>query len=138
MPGNFDLKEEIRDCWSRRPETFDLAFGHRIARGHEAVSSCMPSCQTAWESRRSKRASSRGARRASKGEAGAPALGLAAQGAALQRVLRGFALRAARLRMRGVGGCRARAPGVLRVCSCCSSAAVPAVANTPKSKSLIP
>ncbi|NKM63015.1 hypothetical protein GFL58_18770 [Rhizobium leguminosarum bv. viciae] len=45
MVGNFDLKDEIRDCWSRRPETFDLAFGHRIARGHEAVSSCMPSCQ---------------------------------------------------------------------------------------------
>ncbi|NKK98554.1 hypothetical protein GFM02_09775 [Rhizobium leguminosarum bv. viciae] len=36
MVGNFDLKEEIRDCcWSKRSETFDLAFGHRIARGHE-------------------------------------------------------------------------------------------------------
>ncbi|MBY5809420.1 hypothetical protein [Rhizobium leguminosarum] len=36
MVGNFDLMEKIRDYWSRRPETFDLAFGHRIARGHEA------------------------------------------------------------------------------------------------------
>lgn len=50
MAGNFDLKEGIRDCWSRRSETFDLAFGHRIASGHKAgaVSSCMPSCQNRW------------------------------------------------------------------------------------------
>ncbi|CUX16611.1 methyltransferase domain-containing protein [Rhizobium oryzihabitans] len=34
--GNFDLKEEIRDYWSKRSETFDLAFGHRIAAGPEA------------------------------------------------------------------------------------------------------
>lgn len=34
--GNFDLKEEIRDYWSKRSETFDLAFGHKIAPGPEA------------------------------------------------------------------------------------------------------
>lgn len=34
--ANFDLKEEIRDYWSKRSETFDLAFGHRIAPGPEA------------------------------------------------------------------------------------------------------
>ncbi|MDR6759150.1 ubiquinone/menaquinone biosynthesis C-methylase UbiE [Mycoplana sp. BE70] len=34
--SNFDLKEEIRDYWSKRSETFDLAFGHRIAPGPEA------------------------------------------------------------------------------------------------------
>jgi ubiquinone/menaquinone biosynthesis C-methylase UbiE len=34
-PANFSLKEEIRDYWSRRSETFDLAFGHRIAPGPE-------------------------------------------------------------------------------------------------------
>ncbi|MFK0207910.1 class I SAM-dependent methyltransferase [Agrobacterium sp. NPDC090283] len=34
--GNFDLKEEIRDYWSKRSATFDLAFGHRIAAGLEA------------------------------------------------------------------------------------------------------
>lgn len=33
--ANFNLKEEIRDYWSRRSETFDLAFGHRIPRGPE-------------------------------------------------------------------------------------------------------
>lgn len=33
---NFDLKEEICDYWSKRSETFDLAFGHRIAPGPEA------------------------------------------------------------------------------------------------------
>ncbi|MGH6762000.1 MAG: class I SAM-dependent methyltransferase [Phyllobacterium sp.] len=32
---NFNLKEEIRDYWSRRSETFDLAFGHRIPPGPE-------------------------------------------------------------------------------------------------------
>ncbi|MGV1757416.1 class I SAM-dependent methyltransferase [Rhizobium sp. A22-96] len=34
--ANFHLKEEIRDYWSKRSETFDLAFGHRIAPGPEA------------------------------------------------------------------------------------------------------
>ena len=34
--ANFDLKEEIRDYWSKRSETFDLAFGHKIAPGPEA------------------------------------------------------------------------------------------------------
>jgi len=33
---NFHLKEEIRDYWSKRSETFDLAFGHKIAPGPEA------------------------------------------------------------------------------------------------------
>lgn len=33
--SNFNLKEEIRDYWSKRSETFDLAFGHRIPRGPE-------------------------------------------------------------------------------------------------------
>lgn len=33
---NFDLKEEIRDYWSKRSETFDLAFGHKIPPGPEA------------------------------------------------------------------------------------------------------
>ncbi len=32
---NGDLKEDIRDYWSRRSETFDLAFGHRIPEGPE-------------------------------------------------------------------------------------------------------
>lgn len=32
---NYDLKEDIRDYWSRRATTFDLAFGHRIAPGPE-------------------------------------------------------------------------------------------------------
>lgn len=34
-PRNFNLKEEIRDYWSRRSETFDLAFGHKIPPGPE-------------------------------------------------------------------------------------------------------
>lgn len=34
-PSNFDLKEDIRDYWSKRSETFDLAFGHRIPAGPE-------------------------------------------------------------------------------------------------------
>lgn len=34
--ANFDLKEEIRAYWSKRSETFDLAFGHRIPAGPEA------------------------------------------------------------------------------------------------------
>jgi SAM-dependent methyltransferase len=33
--ANFDLKDEIRDYWSKRSETFDLAFGHRIPPGPE-------------------------------------------------------------------------------------------------------
>lgn len=33
--SNFDLKEDIRDYWSLRAATFDLAFGHHISRGHE-------------------------------------------------------------------------------------------------------
>ncbi len=33
---NFDLKEEIRSYWSKRSQTFDLAFGHFIAPGPEA------------------------------------------------------------------------------------------------------
>lgn len=32
---NYNLKEDIRDYWSRRAATFDLAFGHRIAPGPE-------------------------------------------------------------------------------------------------------
>lgn len=35
MITNFDLKEDIRDYWSRRSKTFDLAFGHRIPPGPE-------------------------------------------------------------------------------------------------------
>jgi len=34
-PRNYDLKEDIREYWSLRAETFDLAFGHRIAPGPE-------------------------------------------------------------------------------------------------------
>lgn len=33
---NFNLKEEIREYWSKRSQTFDLAFGHRIPAGPEA------------------------------------------------------------------------------------------------------
>lgn len=33
---NFNLKEEIRSYWSKRSQTFDLAFGHFIAPGPEA------------------------------------------------------------------------------------------------------
>jgi ubiquinone/menaquinone biosynthesis C-methylase UbiE len=32
---NTNLKEDIRDYWSRRSQTFDLAFGHRIPQGPE-------------------------------------------------------------------------------------------------------
>ena len=32
---NTSLKEDIRDYWSLRSETFDLAFGHRIPQGPE-------------------------------------------------------------------------------------------------------
>ncbi|WP_445242158.1 class I SAM-dependent methyltransferase [Methylovirgula sp. 4M-Z18] len=35
MTANHHLKEEIRDYWSKRSETFDLAFGHRIPPGPE-------------------------------------------------------------------------------------------------------
>lgn len=34
-PSNHHLKEDIRDYWSKRSETFDLAFGHRIPPGPE-------------------------------------------------------------------------------------------------------
>ena len=33
--ANSHLKEDIREYWSRRSETFDLAFGHRIPEGPE-------------------------------------------------------------------------------------------------------
>ncbi|HEX2553491.1 MAG TPA: methyltransferase domain-containing protein [Microvirga sp.] len=33
--ANWSLKEEIRGYWSKRAETFDLAFGHRILPGPE-------------------------------------------------------------------------------------------------------
>lgn len=33
--SNFGLKEEIRDYWSKRSETFDRAFGHYIPEGPE-------------------------------------------------------------------------------------------------------
>ena len=33
--SNDHLKEDIREYWSRRSETFDLAFGHRIPQGPE-------------------------------------------------------------------------------------------------------
>lgn len=42
MIANHDLAEEIRDYWSRRAETFDLAFGHFIAPGREAVAWAAP------------------------------------------------------------------------------------------------
>ncbi|KXF75161.1 SAM-dependent methyltransferase [Paramesorhizobium deserti] len=32
---NHDLKEDIREYWSKRSRTFDLAFGHRIPPGSE-------------------------------------------------------------------------------------------------------
>ncbi|RVN37786.1 class I SAM-dependent methyltransferase [Sinorhizobium meliloti] len=32
---NHDLKEDIREYWSKRSQTFDLAFGHRIPPGPE-------------------------------------------------------------------------------------------------------
>ncbi len=35
MTANYTLKEDIRDYWSKRSETFDLAFGHRIPPGPE-------------------------------------------------------------------------------------------------------
>lgn len=42
MIANHDLAEEIRDYWSRRSATFDLAFGHRIAPGPEAEAWAAP------------------------------------------------------------------------------------------------
>ena len=42
MTANRDLVEDIRDYWSRRSQTFDLAFGHRIAPGHEAAAWAQP------------------------------------------------------------------------------------------------
>lgn len=42
MQANHDLAEDIRDYWSRRAETFDLAFGHHIAAGHEAKAWAAP------------------------------------------------------------------------------------------------
>ncbi|WP_394889793.1 class I SAM-dependent methyltransferase [Mesorhizobium sp. AaZ16] len=40
--ANFDLRDEIHEYWSRRAETFDLAFGHYIAPGHEAEAWAAP------------------------------------------------------------------------------------------------
>ena len=42
MSANQDLAEEIREYWSRRSETFDLAFGHRVAPGPEAEAWAAP------------------------------------------------------------------------------------------------
>ncbi|WP_299134516.1 methyltransferase domain-containing protein [uncultured Amaricoccus sp.] len=42
MTANHDLAEDIREYWSRRSETFDLAFGHHIAPGPEAVAWAEP------------------------------------------------------------------------------------------------
>lgn len=42
MITNHDLAEDIRDYWSRRSETFDLAFGHHIAPGAEAEAWAAP------------------------------------------------------------------------------------------------
>lgn len=42
MTANRDLREDIRDYWSRRSATFDLAFGHRIAPGPEAAAWAAP------------------------------------------------------------------------------------------------
>jgi hypothetical protein len=36
-PGNSDLKEGTPDNWSKRPETFDPTFGHKIAPSAEAA-----------------------------------------------------------------------------------------------------
>lgn len=40
--NNHDLREEIRDYWSRRAPSFDRAFGHRIAPGPEADAWAQP------------------------------------------------------------------------------------------------
>lgn len=42
MTANHDLAEEIRAYWSKRSETFDLAFGHHIAPGPEAAAWAEP------------------------------------------------------------------------------------------------
>ncbi|MFK4825922.1 class I SAM-dependent methyltransferase [Paenochrobactrum sp. BZR 588] len=42
MSSNYDLIEDIRDYWSRRSKTFDLAFGHKIADGLEAGAWAQP------------------------------------------------------------------------------------------------
>ncbi|MEM8575651.1 MAG: class I SAM-dependent methyltransferase [Pseudomonadota bacterium] len=42
MTANHDLVEDIRDYWSLRSKTFDLAFGHRIAPGHETEAWTQP------------------------------------------------------------------------------------------------
>lgn len=42
MSSNYDLIEDIRDYWSRRAKTFDLAFGHKIADGLEAKAWAQP------------------------------------------------------------------------------------------------
>ena len=42
MTSNHDLAEDIRDYWSRRSATFDLAFGHHIAPGPEAAAWAVP------------------------------------------------------------------------------------------------
>ncbi|MDQ1846780.1 class I SAM-dependent methyltransferase [Gemmobacter fulvus] len=42
MTANHQLRDEIREYWSRRSETFDLAFGHRIAPGVEADAWAQP------------------------------------------------------------------------------------------------
>ncbi|WP_198672377.1 class I SAM-dependent methyltransferase [Pseudogemmobacter bohemicus] len=39
---NRDLSDEIREYWSRRSESFDLAFGHAIAPGVEAAAWAQP------------------------------------------------------------------------------------------------
>lgn len=45
MIANHDLIEDIRDYWSRRAQTFDLAFGHHIAPGPEAAAWTAPIAQ---------------------------------------------------------------------------------------------
>lgn len=42
MTANHNLTEDIREYWSRRSRTFDLAFGHRIAPGPEAEAWAQP------------------------------------------------------------------------------------------------
>lgn len=42
MISNHDLAEDIRDYWSRRSATFDLAFGHNIAKGPESEAWAQP------------------------------------------------------------------------------------------------
>ena len=42
MTANHQLRDEIREYWSRRSETFDLALGHRIAPGVEADAWAQP------------------------------------------------------------------------------------------------